>query len=158
MLFVIWITVRRCQNRGRHLSAVSVPARFVSWQRDILPKDRASSFIGFFLFVPSFAFHFSSFFYFFFLLFSFLPFSSLVVCFPFRSFVRGRIFRISLAATVSAIPVFLILIFLKNTLANCMVSKISTALAAITSVIDRCRAFLGRFFFFFLSDQILAHC
>lgn len=43
---------------------------------------------------------------------------------------------------------FLILIFL-NILANCMVSKISTALAAIMSVIDRFREFLGRFFSFF---------
>lgn len=77
MLFVIWITVRRCQNRGRHLSAVSVPARFVSWQRDILPKDRVSSFIGFFPFVPSFAF-----FLFFFSPF-FLAFFSLSLCSPF---------------------------------------------------------------------------
>lgn len=107
-------------------------------------RPLSASFYSFLLLL----FIFLPFFIFFFLLFSFLPFSSLVVCFPFRSFVRGRIFRISLAATVSAIPVFLILIFLKNTLANCMVSKISTALAAITSVIDRCRAFLGRFFFF----------
>lgn len=127
---------------------MSVPARFVSWQRDILPKDRASSFIGFFLFLPSFVFHF-----FFFLLLSFLSFwlffPLYALCFffsPFRSFVRGRIFRTLLAATV--LRLFLILIFL-NILANCMVSKISTALAAIMSVIDRFREFLGRFFLSF---------
>lgn len=82
MLFVIWITVRRCQNRGRHLSAVSVPARFVSWQRDILPKDRASSFIGFFPFRSFFCFSFFSFFFFFFAPF-FLAFFSLSLCSPF---------------------------------------------------------------------------
>lgn len=64
---------------------MSVPARFVSWQRDILPKDRASSFIGFFPFVPSFAFRF--FFFFSFLFGFFLSLSMLSVFFSPPSFV-----------------------------------------------------------------------
>lgn len=147
MLFVIWITVRRCQNRGRHLSAVSVPARFVSWQRDILPKDRASSFIGFFLFLPSFAFHFFFFFvpFFPFLLAFFLSMLSVFFSLPSVLLFEGEFSELY---SLRLFWLFLILIFL-NILANCMVSKISTALAAIMSVIDRFREFLGRFFLSF---------
>lgn len=56
MLFVIWITVHRCQNRGRHLSAarVALRARYATRQPNISPKAPPASLFRdcFFFFAP----------------------------------------------------------------------------------------------------------